>query len=281
MNLWEKLLELDRRWVFLGIALAVVIPIVTGYTLPQGKPAPPTVAVYDFVEALEPGDAVMVAFDYSPSSMPELHPQAYAVVRHLFQRDLRVLSVSLNPQGTALGREVMATVGDELGMIDGVDYVHLGFKPGGSQVILGMGESIRQVYPTTGDGRTTATLPIMEDIDSYEDIALLIDFAAGNLPFAWIAYAGERYDQQMAAGITAVMATDLYPYLQSDQLVGLINGLKGAAEYELLMELDPAIAPGMLGMSAQSIAHLLIIVLVILGNIAYFASGRHRQRQGR
>ncbi|MFP4249938.1 MAG: hypothetical protein ACLFU7_09790 [Armatimonadota bacterium] len=278
MNVWERLLELDRRWVFAGMALAVVLPIVTGYALPQGKPAPPTVAVYDYIEAIEPGEVVMVAFDYSPSSMPELHPQALAVVRHLMQRNIRVISVSLNAQGTALGREVMATIGEEVGARDGVDYAHLGFKPGGSQVILGMGESIERVYPTTADGRPTATLPVMEGVETYDDIALLVDFAAGNIPFAWIAYAGERYDQQLVTGITAVMATDLYPYLQSDQLIGLINGLKGAAEYERLMDLDPVEAPGMLGMSAQSIAHLLIIVLVIVGNIAYFAAGRHRRR---
>jgi hypothetical protein len=278
VNVWERLLELDRRWVFAGMALAVVLPIVTGYALPQGKPAPPTVAVYDYIEAIEPGEVVMVAFDYSPSSMPELHPQALAVVRHLMQRNIRVISVSLNAQGTALGREVMATIGEEVGARDGVDYAHLGFKPGGSQVILGMGESIERVYPTTADGRPTATLPVVEGVETYDDIALLVDFAAGNIPFAWIAYAGERYDQQLVAGITAVMATDLYPYLQSDQLIGLINGLKGAAEYERLMDLDPVEAPGMLGMSAQSIAHLLIIVLVIAGNVAYFAAGRHRRR---
>ena len=278
MTIWDRMLELDRRWVFLGMALAVAIPIITGYALPLGRPAPPTVRVFEYIETLEPGDVVMIAFDYSPSSMPELHPQAYAVVRHLFEREIRVLSVSLNPQGTALGREVLATLADELGVEDGVGFVHLGFKPGGSQVILGMGESIQQVYPTTPDGRRIGDLPVMEGVSTYADIALLIDFAAGNLPFAWIAYAGERYDQDIAAGITAVMATDLYPYLQSGQLVGLINGLSGAAEYEHMLGLDPTVAPGMLGMSAQSIAHLLIIFLVILGNIAYFASGRHRRR---
>lgn len=278
MKLWDRLLDLDRRWVFLGIALAVVIPIVTRYALPLGEPAPPTVAVYDYIEQLEPGDVVMVAFDYSPSSMPELHPQALAMVRHMLQRDLRVLSVSLNVQGTALGREVLATVGDEVGAVDGVDYVHLGFKPGGSQVILGMGESIAQVYPTAADGRPIAELPVMRGVGSYTDVALVVDFAAGNIPFAWIAYAGERYNQAIACGITAVMATDLYPYLQSGQLVGLINGLKGAAEYERMLDLDPAVAPGMLGMAAQSISHLLIIVLVVAGNIAYFVAGRHRRR---
>jgi hypothetical protein len=278
MNVWERLLELDRRWIFIGIALAVIIPIITGYALPQGKPAPPTVALYDYIEDLQPGDVVMVSFDYSPSSMPELHPQAMAVVQHLMQRDIRVLSVALNPQGTSLGREVLATVAGKVGAEDGTDYVHLGFKPGGSQVILKMGESIRALYSTTPDGTPTDDLPVMEGVDSYEDIDLVIDFAAGNIPFTWIAYAGERYNQEIATGITAVMATDLYPYLQSNQIVGLINGLKGAAEYERLMDLDPSVAPGMLGMSAQSIAHLLIIVLVIAGNIAYFASGRHKRR---
>ena len=277
MNFWDRLLALDRRYVFIGIALAVTIPIITALTLPLGEPAPPTVAVYEFIEGLEPGDVVMVAIDYSPSSMPELHPQAIALVRHALQKDLRVISVTLNPQGTALARDLMARVGAEVGAEDGVDYVHLGFKPGGSQVILGMGESIRQVYPTAADGRPTGTLPVMEGVNTYADIALLVDFAAGNLPFAWIAYAGERYNQDLAAGITAVMATDLYPYLQSGQLVGVINGLKGAAEYEVLLGVEGLQAPGMLGMSEQSIAHLLIIFLVIFGNIAYFASSRRRR----
>ncbi len=276
MSIWRWMLDFDRRWIFLGIALAVAVPIVTGLTLPLGKPAPPTVAVYDYIESLQPGDVVMFAFDYGPSSMPELHPQALAMVRHALEKKLRVLSVSLNVQGTALANDVLQTVGKQLGAVDGEDYVNLGFKVGGSAVILGMGENILNVYPTTADGRRTADLPIMRGITNYDDIALVIDLAAGNIPGAWLAFAKERYNQDLALGITAVMATDWYPYLQSGQLIGLVNGLKGAAEYEVLLKLEGEQAPGMLGMSAQSIAHLLIIVLVVVGNIAYFASGRHR-----
>ncbi len=275
-SIWTRLLSLDRRWIFLGIALAVLIPIITGLTLPLGKPAPPTVAVYDYIDALQPGDVVMFAVDYGPSSMPELHPQALAMVRHALEKHLRVLSVSLNVQGTALANDVLQTVGEELGAVDGEDYVNLGFKVGGSAVILGMGEDILTVYPTTADGRRTRTLPIMAGVRNYDDIALVIDLAASNIPGAWIAFAKERYDQDVALGITAIMATDFYPYLQSNQIIGLVNGLKGAAEYEALVGLEGEQAPGMLGMSAQSIAHLLIIVLVIVGNIAYFASGRQR-----
>ncbi|MGC9317012.1 MAG: hypothetical protein ACP5KN_03120 [Armatimonadota bacterium] len=189
MNVWERMLELDRRWVFLGIAVAVIIPIVTAYALPLGKPAPPTVAVYDYVEEMAPGEVVLVSIDYSPSSMPELHPQARAVIRHCLQRDLRVITMSLNPQGTALARDLLATVAAEVGAEEGVDCVNLGFKPGVSQVILGLGESIPTVYPTTADGRPIDEVPVMEGVETYDDVALLIDFAAGNLPFSWIAMA--------------------------------------------------------------------------------------------
>jgi len=273
---WERLINLDRRWVFAGIALAVVIPIATGLTLPLGKVAPPTRAVYDAIEALQPGDPIMIAVDYGPASMPELHPQATALLKHCFKRELRVITVSLNQQGTALARDVLETVAAETGVVNGTDYVNLGFKVGTAQVILGMGESIRQVYPQTADGDMTDSLPVMRGVNSYADIPLLVDLAASNIPFGWIAYAKERYGQDIAVGVTAVMATDLYPYLQSDQIVGLINGLKGAAEYEALID---STGLGMLGMSAQSIAHLLIILLVIVGNIAYFASGRGERRR--
>jgi hypothetical protein len=63
----------------------------------------------------------------------------------------------------------------------------------------------------------------------------------------------------------------LYPFLQTKQLIGLIGGLRGAAEYETQVD-KPAKATQW--MSIQSIVHLTIIVLVILGNVAYFVSRR-------
>ena len=98
MSGWERIAHLDRRWVFLGIALVVIIPIVTRLTVPLGKIAPPTRMLYDYIEAIEPGEPVMIAFDYGPSSMPELHPQAWAIVRHCMSRGLPVITVSLSPR---------------------------------------------------------------------------------------------------------------------------------------------------------------------------------------
>jgi hypothetical protein len=67
------------------------------------------------------------------------------------------------------------------------------------------------------------------------------------------------------------MATDYYPYLSSGQLLGLIGGMKGAAEYERLMSIS---GDARRGMDAQSMVHVIIVLLVVLGNVALFASRR-------
>ena len=55
------------------------------------------------------------------------------------------------------------------------------------------------------------------------------------------------------------------------QIKGLLIGLRSAAEYELLIE-KPGIAVAQ--MDAQSAAHAVILILIILGNLGYFYGKR-------
>ena len=80
----------------------------------------------------------------------------------------------------------------------------------------------------------------------------------------------------LAIGVTGVMATDYYPYLQSGRIFGLMGGLKGAAEYEQLAD-NPG--PATKGMAMQMWAHLLIIAFIIVGNIGYFATRRRAGKE--
>jgi hypothetical protein len=59
------------------------------------------------------------------------------------------------------------------------------------------------------------------------------------------------------------------PFVQAGQVKGLLQGLRGAAEYELLSG-SAGIAAA--GMDAQSLGHLLIIGSILVGNVAYFMS---------
>ena len=105
-----------------------------------------------------------------------------------------------------------------------------------------------------------------------KDFSFVFDFGAGDsLEFWWIPYGQEKHRFSFGGGCTAVMAPDLYPFLQSGQLVGLLGGLAGAAEYETLIG-EPGQAT--VGMQPQSVTHLIIVLFIILGNTVYFLSRR-------
>lgn len=273
-KLLEKLEQIDRRWLYLVMLAAVVLPFLLHLELPVGKPSPSTTSVYDYIDELPAGSVIQIAFDYAPASMPELEPMAKAIVRHAFRKNHRILAMTLHPQGALMIKRVIDAIGAEMDKEYGVDWVNAGYKPGGVAVILGMARDIPEVYANTDAlGNRLSTLPMMKGIVTYDDIALMVDIASNSLPFAWVAYAHEQYNLSVAAGVTAVMATDLYPYWTSGQLVGVINGLKGAAEYEQLVG---APGLGLLGMSSQSICHVLIILFIVLGNVGYFLKRRKR-----
>ncbi|MFQ6099157.1 MAG: hypothetical protein ACE5O2_15605, partial [Armatimonadota bacterium] len=232
-------------------------------------------SVYDHIESLSEGDVVMLSVNFGPSSMPELDPMAVAIIKHCFERNIKVVGLSLIPVGPPLCERAFNEVAPIYGKQVGEDYVNLGYKSGYTAVMLAMATDIPGTFRSDYSGRKVSTMPMMADIHSYLDVALVIDFASSASPTSWIQIVGARYRQPIAAGVTAVMGTDYYPYLQSGQLVGLLAGLKGAAEYETLTEHE---GMGLAGMDAQSIAHCVIIVFVLIGNTAYVFIRRQGRR---
>jgi len=266
VKILDKLATLDRRYIFLMVALTVIVPLL----FPIGMPITVTKevqTVYDYIEKLPPGSTIMLAMDYDPAALAELYPMNLAVLRHAYSRDIKVIGMTLWITGATLGNLVMREAAEGIAQ-EGEDYVYLGFVTGAASVIMGMGEDISAVYPTDYGGRPLSEVPAMKGIKNYKDIDLLIDLAAGATPESWIAYAGSKYGQTIAVGCTAVSAVGYYPFLNSNQIIGLIGGMKGAAEYEKLIE---ARGTATAGMDSQSIAHILIIVLIIVANISYFA----------
>lgn len=266
-------MKIDRRIIFVLIAISVAIPLIFKIGLPN-KVTKEVKMVYDSIEELEQGEVVLVSFDHEASSLPEIKPMAQAILRHCFSKNLKVVSFALLAEGTAIGDEILRNVANEYDRKYGRDYVFLGFRPQYTAAILGLGEDLHRVFPEDYKGISTFELPLTKEIKNYEDISLVVSLADGDLPTYWINYAEARYNQRVAIAVTAVMATTYYPYLSSKQITGLVGGLKGAAEYEILIN-----KPGMgsKGMDAQSVAHVVILLLVVLGNVSYFLSGKLRK----
>ncbi len=274
MKFWHFINTLDRRWIFLLVALAVLIPFLFPLGLPI-RPTPPVKQMFNAIDSIKPGDGpILIGADYDPSTMPELQPMLKAILRHCFAKNIPVLIVSMFPQGIGMAQAGLSDVLQEFpDKKAGVDYVIFGYVPGVSAVMLKMGESIKSAFPEDAEGRSTADMPILKNVNTYDDIPYFVDLSGSSITQSWIMYANARYGQRMGVGTTAVSAAEYYTFLQTGQLIGMLGGLKGAAEYERLLKekgYSNARMEATIGMDAQSMVHILIIILIILGNIAYF-----------
>jgi len=273
MSFWEKIGSFDRRYIFLLIALTVIIPLL----LPIGMPITITnevKSVYDYIDALPPGSTILVAMDFDPASLAELYPMTLAVLRHAYTKKVRVVGMTLWITGASLGDMVMKEAAQGIAEVD-KDYTYLGFIPSGAAAIMRMGEDISSVFNADYNGKPISQIPAMKGIKNFKDISLIVDLAAGSTPEAWIVYAGTPHKVPIAAGVTAVSAVGYYPYLNARQLIGLIGGMKGAAEYEKLVQ---ARGTASAGMDSQSMTHIAIILLIIIANVSYFVIRRKNKK---
>jgi hypothetical protein len=168
----------------------------------------------------------------------------------------------------------MQRIAKEYGKKYGEDYVFLGYQPYPAIVIMAMGQDYRLAFPKDYYSTPLDQIPMMKGVKNYQNVALVLNITATSGIDFWITYGQGRYKFPLAAAASAVMAPNYYNYVQSGQLVGLIGGLRGAAEYEELID-HPALA--VRGMFVQSVAHLLIVALIIMGNVM-FVIERARRR---
>ncbi|MCD6169238.1 MAG: hypothetical protein J7J76_01625 [Candidatus Latescibacteria bacterium] len=276
MSVIEKLRNIDRRFIFVAIALTVIVPLLRPIGFPIAV-SPSVQRLYDAIEQLPPGSKVLMSFDYDPSTMPEVYPMNLAIAQHCFSRNLKVVGIALWPMGVSLGQQALETAAEECGKLYGTDYVNLGYKTGGMVVILAMGRDLRETFPEDFRGTPIEELPIMEGVRNLNSFKLVVDFSAGDPGVAaWVMIAQARYHKKVGAGCTAVSAPAFYPYLNTGQLVGLLGGMKGAAEYEKLLQSQ---GPATAGMDAQSIAHAVIIFFILFGNLVMLITKRKTERR--
>ncbi|MHC4562501.1 MAG: hypothetical protein ACYS8X_06975 [Planctomycetota bacterium] len=263
--------------VIAAVALPYVIPVPIAF-----KPSSWSKKLYDRIDELEPGSHVLISFDYDPASEAELYPMSKVLLRHCYKNGLIPIVMTHWPDGEGMCKKACDETAEEAPrlwnreLVSGQDFVLLGFKPGGADLILNMGEDLRGAFDKDIYGQPTAGMAALEGVDSLKDIDMAVDLAAGIHVPVWIGYGSDRFGFPLGAGTTAVIAPKLYTFLQSNQLVGFLGGLRGAADYEKLLEQSGTATRGM---QAQSVTHLLLIVLV-LGANARFIWGRLAGKEG-
>ena len=271
-----KIGKVDRRWIFLVLAIAVFIPIIKPIGMPI-RATETTKVVFNTIENLPENSKVLVSIEYSPSTKPENHPMTISILRHLFRNNHKVFVTCLWPDGQFMAQDALKQVAEEeFGKVYGEDYVFLGFRPGNEAVIKGIVSNIRKLYTVDVYQTKIDEIPLMDGIKNFKDFAFLFSCSAGYPgTVEWVQYAADPTGIPMSSGVTSIQVNEVMPYVQSGQMKGVLAGMPGAAEYEALMG-QKGFATS--GMDAQSIAHLVIVLFIILGNAAFFIE-RKRSRK--
>ncbi|MAZ60706.1 MAG: hypothetical protein CMG50_00830 [Candidatus Marinimicrobia bacterium] len=294
-KIFIKLGQLDRRFIFILIGLSVLIPLLRPdwINIPI-KTTSNSRIVFEELNSLKSGDKVLLSFEYGASTKPEIHPMSVAVLQHLFSKGIKVYTVPLWPEGLMMAKfAIEEVVSSNLFKVkEHIDYVSLPYKAGGEIIIRGIATDLRSIFTQDINNTLLSEIPMMNGVNNISDFDFVFDLSAGVPGNAeWVQFACDEYNIPLSSGCTSIMVTDAIPYVESGQIRGILAGMPGAAEYEQIvfeylnknrnnkyLNEKVSILPGKATsrMSAQSIAHLLMVVFIIFGNISYYLTRRDK-----
>jgi hypothetical protein len=237
-----------------------------------------TRAAYDNLDKVPAGAIVWMSADYGSSSMTELLPAHKAVLRHAFTKGLRVIAGGMWDEAGAMTDYAWQDVKKDFPEKKyGVDFVNVGFKPGGKVLLERIASDAAQAFLGVDYyGKSLAEMPLMSEFKTFKDAKLIFEFTSGTPGEQdYIKMVTDPLKIPFSAAATAVSVPGIMPFVQSGQMQGLLQGMTGAAQYEVLVK-KPGSAVA--GMDAQSVAQLLMVVFIVIGNIGYLAARGKKPR---
>ncbi len=267
----EKLQDIDRRWIYLLCWIFVLFPLL----FPLGLPIPiqnESKSWYNYIDKIPNGSLVIFAPMYGTSGMPELFPMTIATMHHLWSKNVKIIVVSFWTEGPLVFNTLLTQLNPtSYGKVYGKDWINLGYIPGGETAMRAFGDDIiKTAVKDYQNSQPTSSYEMMQTIKNADDIDLIISIETGTPGLTeWLRQWNTPYGVPIVVGCIGVSAPGMMPYLQSGQLSALLPGLTSSAEYELLVNRKGL---GVAGVDAVSMSHILVTILVILGNVGYFAT---------
>jgi hypothetical protein len=265
--------------IYTLLVISIVIPLLNPVGLPIGISST-TRDVYNYIEnTLPAGKPVLIDLYYEMAARAELEPQAAAVIKHLFEKNCKLVFVSTITYGPIVFELLKSTAADLFAdKTYGVDYVFLGYIAGNEPAVRSLATSIRETVAVDNYGTAISDLQMMANIDKAEDFALVFIVSSGTDTFGWyVRQWYTPYDIPLLFGALSVIGPSIKPYVDAGQAIGMLTGQRSAAEYETLVGRKGL---GLASMDAQSFAHALILIFIIIGNIILFATRSKPKPEG-
>ncbi|MGQ9462389.1 MAG: hypothetical protein ACUVTP_05415 [Candidatus Fervidibacter sp.] len=266
---------IDRRIIYLCVAIAIALPFIVQIKLPV-IPTMPVQKFYEAVDKVPKGKVVLIAADFDTGTEGENGPQVQAVLEHLMLKRVPFVIIGVAIQGPELVQSYAEKLAKKYGYKYGVDFVNLGYLPGGQLVLERFCRSVWQTKPSDYKQRPLTELPLMRKVRTAKDIGLVAEFTGSGVLSWYVQTFWGQFKVPLAQGCTGIIGPEQFTYLDAGQLSGLMVGLKGAAEYEALLKVS---REGFRRMIPQSLGHLATLFLILLGNLGmWLARGKVRRR---
>lgn len=224
------------RWVISVILLlAVLLPLALGsQSTPDLNFFPSewsnTKALLD---ALPDSAPVLAVFDYDPALSGELQAAAAPVIDRMLYLGARLTLISTSPTGPALAEQFLKST-QSYHIETGMQYVNLGYLPGGPAGIYYFASGPQAAAPLTVNGAPAWETDALQGVGQFSDFAMLVILTdTADTGRAWIeqtrSFVGET---PILVVISAQAEPMIRPYYDARQIQGLVTGLVGGKTYE-------------------------------------------------
>jgi hypothetical protein len=209
---------------------------------------------YDTVENFA-GKPVLLAVEYTPAMSGELDAQLEMLMAQLAANGSPVVTVSQSAAGTAVIENFAA------------DAPTLGLLPGQAVGLRQLGDCLAGET----DCRTLVGKTLPDSLaQSLNDVTLIIVLTGERDSLVdWIEQATLSGELPVVAGVTQSLAPVAQPYLDTEQLQGMIGGLPDTAVYQQALLNQTPDENVMRQLSAQTLAQLLAAILLLVGGLIF------------
>lgn len=245
MNIWEKLQAVDRRILYLILAVCVSAGLFITIEIPT-DPDPSSRDLYQSILDIPEGKTVIIQTDWTNSTRGESMGHFENLLRLLMSRDLKFVFYSAaDPIAPQVARTTLARIIKERkdeGLKEykiGEDYIDLGYFANAEATNLNMGIDLRNAWSgkrtkLAGVGEISIwESPVLKNVRKIEDAGMMIVVTAS----ASIDIAVQRLSKKVSIGamVTGVVGPTVLPFYQSKQVNGIAVGLKGVYDMEYCM----------------------------------------------
>ncbi len=282
-----------RRLIYLLMILAVAAPVMFGLSQAPSRlvSAERMYSVVDSVE-VQPGEVALVWLDFGPNTVAENEPQAVVLLEHLFRRRIPVILLSQYQQAEGFLRRIPQDVAQRLEREMpgqtwryGEAWVNAGYKPGGAIFIQSLvnAPDITKLLGRDVSGMPISHFPAFASVGGVERVKIVGEITGLVGVFDSIVQFFQKngYRPTLVHGCTSITIPEAYIFLDSGQLKGLLEGIAGAAWYSEVLKKHFPLSDNsklLVTNTALSAAHIMIIVLILVGNVAAFVSRSRRSR---